>query len=85
MPEIQEVLPKYLQIAAYIRDQIARGDLKPGDEVPSERELAEMWKVARPTAARAGVLAGSRARGIAAGLGNLRPERERGAAGAREV
>jgi GntR family transcriptional regulator len=53
LPEIQEVLPKYLQIAAYIRDQIARGDLKPGDEVPSERELAETWKVARPTAARA--------------------------------
>lgn len=53
MPEIQEVLPKYLQIAAYIRDQIVRGDLKPGDEVPSERGLAETWNVARPTAARA--------------------------------
>ena len=53
MPELQEVLPKYLQIAGHIRDQIVRGDLKPGDEVPSERELAATWGVARPTAARA--------------------------------
>src|SRR5687768_977008 len=53
MPEIEAVLPKYLQIAGYIRDQIVRGDLKPGEEVPSERELAASWGVARPTAARA--------------------------------
>lgn len=53
MPEIQEILPKYLQIAGYIRDQIVRGDLNPGDEVPSEREIAATWSVARPTAARA--------------------------------
>lgn len=53
MPEIQEVLPKYLQIAGFIRDQIVRGDLGPGDEVPSEREIAATWGVARPTAARA--------------------------------
>jgi DNA-binding GntR family transcriptional regulator len=53
LPKIQEVLPKYLQIAAYLRDQIVRGDLRPGDEVPSERELATSWSVARLTAARA--------------------------------
>lgn len=53
MPEIQQVLPKYLQIAGHIRDRIVRGDLSPGDEVPSERELAATWSVARPTAARA--------------------------------
>ena len=53
MPELQEVLPKYLQIAGYIRDQIVRGDLRPGDEVPSERALAAEWKVARPTATKA--------------------------------
>lgn len=44
MPEIQEVLPKYLQIAAHIRDEIVRGDLKAGDEVPSERDIASSWK-----------------------------------------
>jgi DNA-binding GntR family transcriptional regulator len=53
VPELREVLPKYLQIAGYIRDQIVRGDLKPGDEVPSERALAVEWKVARPTATKA--------------------------------
>jgi GntR family transcriptional regulator len=53
LPELQEVLPKYLQIAAHLRGQIVRGDLKPGDELPSERKLAEDWKVARPTAAKA--------------------------------
>lgn len=53
MPEIQKVLPKYLQIAGQIRDQIVRGDLRPGEEVASERELAAAWGVARPTAARA--------------------------------
>lgn len=52
MPEIQEVLPKYLQIANYIRDEILKGNLKPGDEIPSERQLAIDWNVARPTAAK---------------------------------
>lgn len=53
MPELEQVRPKYLQIAGHIRDQITRGDLRAGDEVPSERELAAAWSVARPTAARA--------------------------------
>lgn len=53
MPKLQEVLPKYLQIAGHIRDQIVRGDLKPGDEIPSERALALTWDVARPTATKA--------------------------------
>lgn len=53
MPKIEEVLPKYLQIAGYLRDQIVRGDLPPGAEVPSERELAAAWSVARPTATKA--------------------------------
>ena len=53
VPEIQSVLPKYLQIAQHLRDQIVRGDLPAGAEVPSERQLAESWNVARPTAARA--------------------------------
>lgn len=53
MPEIVATLPKYLQIANHIREQVLRGDLEPGAEVPSERQLAEEWKVARPTAAKA--------------------------------
>lgn len=53
MPEIQQVLPKYLQIANYLRDEILKGNLKPGTEVPSERQLATDWRVARPTATKA--------------------------------
>lgn len=53
MPEIEETIPKYLQIAGHIRAQIDSGELPPGAEVPSERELAVTWKVARPTAAKA--------------------------------
>lgn len=53
MPDIQEVLPKYLQIANYIRDQILGGQLRPGDEIPSERQLSMDWRVSRPTATKA--------------------------------
>jgi len=53
MPEIQQSLPKYLQIARHIRDRILRGDLAPGAEVPSERQIALDWGVSRPTATKA--------------------------------
>ncbi len=61
-PEIRQAPPKYLQIADHIREQVARGDLKPGDEVPSERQIVAEWGVSRPTATRA--LAALRAAGI---------------------
>jgi GntR family transcriptional regulator len=53
MPKIHKVPPKYQQIADHIRDQIFNGDLKPGDEVWSERTLVTEWDVARPTASKA--------------------------------
>lgn len=53
MPEIQEAVPKYLQIANFIKNEIVRGDRKPGEEIPSERQIALEWNVARPTAAKA--------------------------------
>jgi DNA-binding GntR family transcriptional regulator len=52
-PKLEEALPKYVQVATYIRDQITRGELQPGEEVPSERQIAEEWGVSRPTATRA--------------------------------
>ncbi|MGH7883498.1 MAG: GntR family transcriptional regulator [Candidatus Dormibacteraceae bacterium] len=61
-PEIQQSLPKYIQIANHVREAIIRGDLKPGDEIPSERQIVEEWHVSRPTATRA--LAALRAEGI---------------------
>ena len=53
MPELQEVLPKYIQVANYYRDLIASGVLAAGDEIPSERQLAIEWDISRPTATRA--------------------------------
>ncbi|MEU2177153.1 GntR family transcriptional regulator [Nocardia sp. NPDC019219] len=53
MTGIEGVVPKYLQIAGHLRELIERGELAAGAEVPSERELAARWKVARPTAAKA--------------------------------
>jgi GntR family transcriptional regulator len=55
--------PKYLRIAGHLRDLIVRGDLPPGSELPSERQLVDEWKVSRPTATRA--LAVLRAEGLA--------------------
>ncbi|MCC3774173.1 GntR family transcriptional regulator, partial [Streptomyces sp. UNOB3_S3] len=46
-------LPKYDQIAADIRDRIVRGELTPGDALPSEAELTTRWSTARVTVARA--------------------------------
>ena len=45
--------PIYLQIAADIKDQIRIGDLKPGDELPSVRELADSLDVNLHTVHRA--------------------------------
>lgn len=56
-------LPVFLQMANRLRDEILRGERKPGDELPSERELAAEWGVSRPTATRA--LQALRSQGLA--------------------
>jgi DNA-binding GntR family transcriptional regulator len=61
-PDIQQVLPKYVQVADHIRDLILRGELRPGDEIPSERRIVDEWGISRPTATRA--LAALRAEGL---------------------
>ncbi|MBC7299540.1 GntR family transcriptional regulator [Nocardia salmonicida] len=53
MSKIKQQPPPYQQIANDLRDQIVRGDLRPGDKIPSERELAKHWGVSRPTASSA--------------------------------
>lgn len=39
----------FLKIAAQISDSIKKGDLRPGDRLPAERQLTEMFGVSRPT------------------------------------
>ena len=52
----------YLRIAAEIRDRITRGDLRPGDRVPSTRQITQKWGVAMATATK--VIAALRDEGI---------------------
>jgi GntR family transcriptional regulator len=37
----QDSQPLYLQIIAQVKEQVRKGTLKPGDELPSVRELAD--------------------------------------------
>lgn len=44
---------KFRQIAEHFRGRILGGEMRPGDEVPSERALAAEYEVSRPTATKA--------------------------------
>ncbi|MEV4535799.1 GntR family transcriptional regulator [Asanoa sp. NPDC049518] len=44
--------PPYRRIAAEIRERITRGDLAPGDRIPSTREITRDWGVAMATATK---------------------------------
>ncbi|MER7011803.1 TetR/AcrR family transcriptional regulator C-terminal domain-containing protein [Saccharopolyspora sp. NPDC000359] len=48
-----EAPPPYLRIAADIRARIDTGRLRPGDRVPSTRQITEEWGVAMATATKA--------------------------------
>ncbi|GAA1674244.1 GntR family transcriptional regulator [Fodinicola feengrottensis] len=65
-----ETGPKYRQIASRLRARITRGDLSPGQTVPTEKELSENYKVSRNTVRLAlsaltneGLITGGRGRG----------------------
>ena len=45
--------PVYLQIVRYFKEKIAIGELVPGEEIPSRRELANRMKINPNTAQRA--------------------------------
>jgi DNA-binding GntR family transcriptional regulator len=51
--QLQRAAPPYAQVAQHIRDQIHAGDLRPGDRVPSVRELSAEWGISRATADKA--------------------------------
>ncbi len=46
-------LPLYFQLKELLREKIASGEWKPGDMVPSERELSEQYHISRMTARQA--------------------------------
>ncbi|MCA9902460.1 MAG: GntR family transcriptional regulator [Anaerolineae bacterium] len=62
MVDKRSSVPLYLQIQSLIIEQIRAGELRPGDQVPSEPELAAQRQVSRMTARKA--LDGLVAKGI---------------------
>ncbi|WP_197356086.1 GntR family transcriptional regulator [Streptomyces clavuligerus] len=50
MPKIERPLPPYMQVIAHIRDQIDSGELRAGDLIPSDRNIAQEWGISRATA-----------------------------------
>jgi DNA-binding transcriptional regulator YhcF (GntR family) len=52
----------YRRIADEIRDRVARGELRPGDRVPSTRQITQQWGVAMATATK--VIATLQAEGV---------------------
>lgn len=49
---MRDPVPPYLRIAGEIRGQIERGELLPGEQVPSIVKLGEQYHVSRGTARR---------------------------------
>lgn len=45
--------PVYLQLAAILRSQIERGELRPGQRIPSETRLTQEHGLARDTVRKA--------------------------------
>ncbi len=71
MPERRTKAPKFEQVAETIRTRIRSGNLKPGDQLPKEDELARQHDVAKPTMRaalavleREGLIAARRGRGF---------------------
>lgn len=50
---VRRELPPYARVVADIRARITRGEFKPGDRVPSTREISREWAVAMATATKA--------------------------------
>lgn len=48
-----EYVPLYIKIQNYILEQIKKGELKPDDKIPTEKELSEMFNVSRITSSTA--------------------------------
>jgi len=63
MPPVERPLPPYMQVVAALRSAVESGRYRPGDLLPSDREIAAEWGVSRATAQKS--LAVLRSEGIA--------------------
>jgi DNA-binding transcriptional regulator YhcF (GntR family) len=53
VPRTERVPPPFVQVASYYRAAIAKGELRPGDRLPSVRDLAVEWGVTPSTVQKA--------------------------------
>jgi len=83
--------PAHHEVAEFLRDRIERGELRPGDTLPTARVLSERWNVSQSAAERAitelrrdGLLTGGRGRRnrVAAPPPPIRTGEDRGRSGA---
>ena len=75
-------IPIYSQLADIIRNQVLAGEIKPGDQLPGEFELAKSYKISRSSVRRAiellskgGLVEKSMEKGILSSIGvkQMRP------------
>ena len=50
--ELDRPVPLYMQIVRQLRAQIASGELRDGDRLPSQREMMARWHVSMQTASK---------------------------------
>ncbi|EFJ9835272.1 GntR family transcriptional regulator, partial [Escherichia coli] len=48
-PDSKSAKPLYKQLEAALKEAIARGEYKPGQQIPTENELSVRWQVSRVT------------------------------------
>jgi GntR family transcriptional regulator len=61
--ELDRPVPLYMQVVRQLRAQIAAGDLRDGDRLPSQREMMARWKISMQTASK--VIGAMKTEGIA--------------------
>lgn len=53
MIDKSSVIPIYYQLFKLLEEQIRRGDLKPGEAIPTEHEISSHFEISRMTVRRA--------------------------------
>jgi GntR family transcriptional regulator len=53
LQDTERALPKYLRIRSWLQENIAKGNISPGERLPTEEELARIFQVNRMTVRKA--------------------------------
>ena len=61
--ELDRPVPLYMQVVRQLRAQIASGELREGDRLPSQREMMARWRISMQTASK--VIGAMKTEGIA--------------------